>query len=92
MSSKTFQGVNQDCWNCVQQSSIKQHGTVYDPPPPATQGVSTTSTPVGDVKLSFNYQSAQQSVSYAILSKPFIVTESEIWNGIESSIKSCLTG
>jgi hypothetical protein len=92
MSSQTYPNVSQACWNCVQQSSMTQHGTVYDPPPPATQGISTTVTPVGDVKLSFDYQAAAQTVVYTIISKPWIVTESEIWNGIIKSIHVCVGG
>jgi hypothetical protein len=89
MSSHSFSNVSQACWDCVQQSSMSQHGTVYDPPPPATQGTSTTVTVVGVVKLSFDFQAAAQTVVYTIISKPWIVTESEIWDGISKSIQAC---
>lgn len=88
-SKKTFSNVSQPIWNCVQQTSVSQHGTVYTPPPPSNQGSSSTSTAVGHVDLNFNYDPTGQTVAYEITHKPFVVTEDEIWNGISSTIKGC---
>jgi hypothetical protein len=88
MASKTFPGVTDEIWACVKSSSAKDNGTVYDPPD-ANQGTATTKTIVGTVVLKFDFEPADTSVTYEIVSKPFIVTADEIWNGIQSNINSC---
>ena len=87
-SSKTFNNVTAAIWECVKSTSSKQHGTVYAPPG-ASSGTATTKTIVGTVELSFNFDSTQNSVSYTILKKPGIVSEKQVWGGIQDSIDGC---
>ncbi|WP_440134395.1 hypothetical protein [Chitinophaga sancti] len=49
----------------------KEHGTVSNPPD-ANQGTATTSTPIGNIVLSFNFDTGQAPVAYTIEKKPFI--------------------
>lgn len=86
--SKTFENVTPAIWECVKATSLKEHGTVYAPPS-ANQGTATTKSIVGDVILSFNFNPANNSVAYTITKKPGIVSENQIWSGIESTIKGC---
>jgi hypothetical protein len=89
MASKTFSNVTQAIWTCVQTTSVTENGTVYDPPPPSSSGTATTKTIVGDVVLSYAFDSGPETVTYTIVKKPFIVSEKEIWDGIQSTIDGC---
>jgi hypothetical protein len=85
---QTFDGVTPAVFACVKQQSAQQHGTVYAPPDAST-GTATTDTPVGTVVVSFDLDTATVAITYCIVKKPFLVTESEIWNGIQSTINAC---
>lgn len=87
-SSKTFNNVTASVWECVKTSSYKEHGTIYAPPG-AASGTATTKTIVGTVELSFNFDSTQSTVAYTILKKPGIVSEKQVWGGIQDSINAC---
>jgi hypothetical protein len=88
-NTKTFHNITQSIWNCVQQTSTKEHGTIYDPPYPSNQGTSTTNTAVGKVVVDYDFEPSSETVTYTIKHKPFVVTDGEIWGGIESTIKQC---
>ena len=85
---KSFSGVNQAIFDCVKQTSHAEHGTLYDPPN-ADSGTATTDTPVGKVVLSFDLDTSAQTIKYCIVSKPWIVSASTIFDGILKSIKGC---
>jgi len=85
-SSKTWNGVTESIFDCVKATSNSQHGTVYNPSD-GDQGTATTSTPVGDVVLSFNL--ANGSLTYTIQKKPLIVSDSQIWDGISETLNTC---
>ena len=87
-SSKIFYGVTPAVFACVKTTSNEQHGTVYAPPD-ANQGIATTSNSVWTVKLTFSFDSATEELSYTIVYKSWIVTETEIWNGIGDTINGC---
>ncbi len=86
--SRTFGGVNTAVWQCVKSTSLQEHGTKYVPAD-ADQGTATTDTVVGTVELSFDYNAQKDSVSYKIIKKPFIVSDNQIWNGIQETIDHC---
>jgi hypothetical protein len=87
-SSKTWYGVTPEIFTCVKTTSEHDHGTKYDPPD-ADQGTATTSIPaIGEIVLGFNRDSSG-ALTYTIQKKPFIVSESQIWNGINDSINGC---
>jgi hypothetical protein len=88
MSTKTYSDVTQAVWDCMKASSIKDRNTAYDPPD-ANQGTATTDTAVGTVVLEFSFDPAAATVEYTIKSKPILVLESEVWNGIQNSVASC---
>lgn len=85
---KTYNGVSQAIFDCVKQASFKDHGTVYDPAS-GNQGNATTKTSVGTVVVSFNFNPDAGSITYCVVSKPWIVTDGEIFNGIASTITAC---
>jgi len=89
MSSKSFPNVTQAIWTCVQNTSEQQHQTVYTPPAPSSNGTSSTPAAGGHVDLTFDFDPAQNTVAYTITHKPFIVTDDEIWNGIQDTINGC---
>lgn len=86
--TKAFGGITPAIWNCVKTTSYTEHGTVYSPAG-ANIGTASTSTPVGDVVLGFNYDSVKDTVTYNIQKKPFIVSDDTIWNGIQETIDHC---
>ncbi|GAB5525484.1 MAG: hypothetical protein Roseis2KO_33560 [Roseivirga sp.] len=86
--SRTFGGVTTAVWQCLKTTSEKEHGTIYAPAG-ADQGTATTDTVVGTVELSYNYDAQKDSVTYKVVKKPFIVSDSQIWNGIQDTIDHC---
>jgi hypothetical protein len=86
--TRSFGGVTPAIWECVKTTSFNEHGTVYAPPG-AAKGTATTSTPVGDVVLSFDYDASKDTVNYTITKKPFIVSDNTIWDGIQETIDGC---
>lgn len=86
--TKTFSGVTPAKWECLKTTSFQEHGTIYTPPT-ALRGTATTNTPVGEVILNYDYNAANNDVTYTIEKKPFIVGEGTIWNGIQTSLDGC---
>ena len=86
-SSKTWNGVTEPIFACVKANSERDHGTKYDPVD-GDRGTATTSTPVGDVVLSFDLQ-PNGALTYTIQKKPFLVSDARIWDGISEDINSC---
>jgi hypothetical protein len=84
--SKSWSGITSSIFACVKTMSEKEHGTKYEPPG-ANTGTATTETAVGTVKLGFVLSA--ETLTYTIQSKPFIVTEGEIWGGINEAISHC---
>ena len=88
-SSKSFSNLTQEVWNCVQTTSVRDHGTKYTPPPPSNKGTSSTGTAVGQIDLTYDFDPSAGVVHYTITHKPFVVTQNEIWNGIQKTIDGC---
>ncbi len=86
--SKSFAGVTAAVWNCVKSTSFSEHGTVYNPAD-GSPGTATTSTIVGQVVLGFNYDAVKDTVTYNIQQKPFLVSDDQIWTGIQETIDHC---
>ena len=86
--TRSFGGVSESIWECVKSTSEQEHGTKYEPPK-ADQGTSTTSTLVGEIVLGFNFDPAKATVTYTIQKKPFLVSDSQVWNGIHETIEHC---
>jgi hypothetical protein len=87
-TQKTFNGVTPEIFECIKTSSEKEHGTAYDPSS-GNKGTATTETIVGKVVLGFDFDPSSSSITYSITSKPFIVSDSQIFDGIASSINTC---
>lgn len=86
--TRSFGGVTQAVWECVKTTSYQQHGTNYVPPD-GNQGAATTNTPIGDVVLNFDYAPTKDTITYTIVKKPFLVSDDQIWNGIQETIDGC---
>ena len=85
---KTFNSVTAEIFDCVKKASGVEHGTVYDPPS-GNSGTATTETKVGKVVLSFELNPGNGTVTYCIVSKPWVVPSSAVFNGISDSIDAC---
>ena len=85
--SKSWSTVTESIFDCVKATSQKAHGTVYDPADGDTGTATTVVTAVGKIVLQFTL--ANGTLTYTILSKPWIVTEDEIWTGIDTSVTGC---
>jgi hypothetical protein len=86
--TRSFGSVTAAVWSCVKSTSLSEHGTVYAPEG-SNVGTATTSTVVGQVVLGFNYDPVKDTVTYTIQQKPFIVSDDQIWNGIQDTIDHC---
>lgn len=87
-SSRTWNGVTQSIFDCVKTTSAEQHGTVYAPPD-ADEGTATTDTPVGQVVVGFKLDTSAATLTYTIQKKPFLVSDSQIFNGIDDTVNGC---
>lgn len=88
---RTFNGVTEAIFNCVKRKSLDEHGTVYEPAH-GNQGRATTKVPViGTVVVSFNLDPATGAIVYCIVSKPWIVSAAQVFDGIGDTINSCRT-
>lgn len=85
---KTYNNVTAQIFECVKANSEKEHGTKYVPPD-ANQGTATTQSIVGEVVLSFDFNPQASTLTYVIKKKPFIVSASQIWDGIQTTITAC---
>ena len=89
-ASKTYNGVTQAVWNCVQTTSTQKHGTVYDyTSSDHSQGTSTTKGAWGHVDMQFSFDVATGQLADTITSKSWDVTDQEIWDGLASTISGC---
>jgi hypothetical protein len=86
--TKSFDGVTPAVWQCVKTTSLREHGTIYEPDG-SPQGTATTRTPVGEVVLRYDYSEEDTTVTYTIEKKPFIVSDDTIWDGIKGTLKGC---
>lgn len=86
--TRSFGGVTPAIWECVKTTSFQQHGTKYVPAD-GNQGTATTSTPIGEVVLNFDCDPTRDTVTYTIVKKPFLVSENQIWSGIQETVDGC---
>ena len=87
-TSRTFDGVTPEIWNCIKNDSMRKHDTVYDPPG-ADCGTATTVTIVGKLELAYSLDREQGTVTFKIEHKPMLVPASQIWDGIQDAINTC---
>jgi hypothetical protein len=87
-TSKTFDGITPEIWNCMKDDSKRKHDTVYDPPD-ADTGLATTVTIIGKLELAFSLDREQGTVTFTIEHKPILVPASQIWDGIQDAIDKC---
>ncbi|WP_164745186.1 hypothetical protein [Stenotrophomonas indicatrix] len=86
---RTFNEVTEAIFSCVKKKSFEEHGTVYEPAN-ANQGKATTKVPVvGTVVVSFSFDPTAGTIVYCIISKPWIVSASQVFDGIGDTINSC---
>jgi hypothetical protein len=86
--SKRFSGVSKSVHDCVKRNGVSEHGTVYNPKD-GDKGTGETSTMVGTVKVGFELNPADESVTYVIIEKPFLVSDTQIFDGIAGAISAC---
>jgi hypothetical protein len=88
-NTNIYGGITAAIWDCVKTTSFNDHGTVYAPAG-ADKGTATTVVPViGTIELGFNYDAVKDTVTYNIIKKPFLVSASQIWDGIQDTINGC---
>lgn len=87
-ASKTFHGVSSAIFDCIKKTSSSQHGTEYKPSD-GNSGTATTKTVVGDVVVGFDFDPSSGSIVYTIKKKPFLVSDSQIFDGISDTINDC---
>jgi hypothetical protein len=85
---RTFDKISPELWQRMVEHGQRAHGTVFEPEQ-GEQGVATTRTPIGIIALSYTLHEGQDSVTYRIERKPFLVSSAQIWSGLESAIERC---
>ncbi len=53
-SSKTFNGVTPEIWECVKANSLKEHNTIYNSTGPTIGTATTEVTMIGTIILNYN--------------------------------------
>ncbi len=85
---KTFPGVTQSIADCAREASEQEYDMVVDPLSTGA-GTVTTETLIGRVILSFDLDETSEEIQYCIVSKPWIVTVNQIFDGIEDKFNGC---
>jgi hypothetical protein len=85
---RTFERVTPEVWARIRKLGTDRYGTVYEPPE-GDQGRATTRTPIGDVVLAYDVDAARGTVTYTLERKPFLISASQIWSGLEAAIDRC---
>jgi hypothetical protein len=80
--------VSPEIWEFLKDDSKRKHDTVYDPPE-GDSGTATTSTILGNLELTYNFDCEQNKVTFTIENKPVLVPASRIWDGIQEAIDKC---
>lgn len=92
-NTKTFKNVTPSVWKCVKDTTTKEHGTIFSPPDASTGTATTVVKSLGltfTVALSFNYDQVKEQVTYIINERPkLVVSEDDIWDGIQRTIDKC---
>ncbi len=85
---KTFVGVTQMIADCARQASEQEYDVVVEPQG-LGMGTVTTSTLIGRVVLKFDLDETSEAIQYCIVSKPWVVTVDQIFEGIEETFDDC---
>jgi hypothetical protein len=91
--TKTFSGITPAIWNCIKSTGIKEYGTVFSPAD-APAGTATTTVKTLGISfiiiLKFDYNAAKEQVTYTIKDRPlFVVSDNDVWNGLQNTIDGC---
>jgi hypothetical protein len=87
--TKTFDNVTPAIFACIKAKSIRVYATVYDPSE-GHKGTTTTVTMGQKVVLGFDLDPENNTLTYSIIFKGFLVPEKSIWNGIRDNIAECM--
>lgn len=86
--TQNYRDVAPAVWACVRATTQKRHGTRYEPAGEDC-GRATTHLFLGDVILDYAFDPKSRTLAYSLVKKPFLVAESQIWSGIQSTIERC---
>jgi hypothetical protein len=89
MNCKTWNGVTQAIFDCVKMAGQTDHGTVYDPSTGNTGTATTDVTAIGTIVLSFDFDPTAGTLTYCVIKKPWIVSISQIFDGIDGTVNVC---
>jgi hypothetical protein len=87
--SRTFSNITPAILACTQTNSRKRYGTTYTPDPGTPNSGMTETHYLGLTKLSFVIDPAAATVTYTIVHKPLIASNTQVWDGIRDAIKAC---
>jgi hypothetical protein len=89
LPSRTFSNVTRTVLACMETDSRKRYGTVYTRDPGNPNSGMTETHYLGLTRLSFVFDPAGATVTYAIVHKPLLASDSQVWDGIRDAIKTC---
>jgi hypothetical protein len=88
-SVRTYPNITPAILTCMAARSRKKYGTVYTPDSTTpTIGISETHY-YGLTRLSFVFDAAGATMTYTILHKPTLASNSQVWDGVRDAIKAC---
>lgn len=85
---KLFSSIDEAMLTCIKETSQTKHGTVFDPPV-GNKGTATTDTTVGKVVVSFVLDTSSQVLQFCIISKPWIISASQVFDSLAGVISEC---
>jgi len=88
-TSRVFHNISPSTWLRIKASSEQERGTNYSGD---HVGTAVTATPVGAIRIAYEYNATRETVEYTIIEKPRLVGEFLIWGRIEQTIFLCRAG
>jgi hypothetical protein len=88
-TTRTFSNVTAHTLQCMEERSVKQHGTVYRRDAKDQNIVTSETHYFGLTRIVSDFDPPADSVTYRILQKPGLASYAQVWDGIREAIKAC---
>jgi hypothetical protein len=88
-TNRSFSNVSAETLRCMEESSRKQHGTVYRRDVKNPNIVTSETHYFGLTRIVSDFDPQAETVTYRILQKPGLASYSQVWDGVREAIRAC---
>jgi hypothetical protein len=88
--SRSYTGITQKAFDCIKATGERHDPPAHYNPPNGPKGTVTIKIfIIGEIDLTFAYDSSKEIPEYTIVKKPGVVSVDQIWDGFDETVKSC---